>query len=339
MPSDVTCGALAGFARRWQTRRITERQPAVRQAGHIMTARVGSLAEGLWRQPYVLLSLTALFWAGNAVASRAVVGELSPFLLTAMRWMMVLCLVGFIARNDIAAALPVLRKRFWYMLGMGAIGFTAFNSSFYVAAHHTTALNIGIIQGAMPVAVMIGAFLVFGTRITVLQAIGVLVTIGGVIIVAAAGDIGRLAQLAFNNGDLLMLVAVTFYATYAVFLPNKPKVDGFAFFAGIALAALVTSAPLAALEIARGDVVWPTLKGLAILMYVVVFPSFLSQIFFIRGVELIGPGRAGVFVNLVPVFAAGLSVLLLGEDFQLYHLVALALVLGGIWLAERGKAA
>ena len=68
-------------------------------------------------------------------------------------------------------------------------------------------------------------------------------------------------------------------------------------------------------------------------------PSFLAQICFIRGVELIGPGRAGVFVNLVPVFASIMAVGFLKEPFEGFHALALALVLGGIWLSERGKAA
>jgi len=71
----------------------------------------------------------------------------------------------------------------------------------------------------------------------------------------------------------------------------------------------------------------------------VIFPSFTSQLFFMRGVQLIGPGRAGVFINLVPIFASALSVLLLGEKFGLFHAVGMVLVLGGIWVAERARPA
>jgi len=90
-----------------------------------------------------------------------------------------------------------------------------------------------------------------------------------------------------------------------------------------------------AYEISSGTVIWPTLRGWLIILYVGLFPSFVSQILFMRGVELIGPGRAGLFVNLVPIFGALLAVLILGEPFAPYHAVGLALVLGGIWLAER----
>src|SRR4051794_40399391 len=90
-------------------------------------------------------------------------------------------------------------------------------------------------------------------------------------------------------------------------------------------------------EVILSAVVWPTPKGWLILLYVALVPSLLSQMFYMRGVELIGPGRAGLFVNLVPIFGALLVVLLLGEPFRAYHALALALVLGGIWLAERGR--
>ena len=86
---------------------------------------------------------------------------------------------------------------------------------------------------------------------------------------------------------------------------------------------------------ANGTVQWPTPKGWLIMLYIGLLPSLLAQVFFIRGVELIGPARAGVFVNLVPVFAPVLSVLILGEQLALYHGLALALVLGGIFIAER----
>lgn len=303
-----------------------------------MLAIGNRFTEALWKQPYVLLVLTTLFWGGNAVAGRAAVGEVSPFVLTMLRWAIVASFVVALARNDLTAAWPQLKSRLSYVFLMGVAGFTAFNSMFYVAAHHTTAVNIGIIQGAMPIFVMIGAFLAFGTSITSLQALGVLVTMSGVIVVAIGGDVSLLLALAFKYGDLLMLVAAAFYAGYAVYLREKPNVSGLAFFGALAISAFVASLPLVAYEAATDSLIWPTAKGWAIVAYVALFPSFLSQIFFIRGVELIGSGRAGVFINLVPVFAALLAVFLLGEALEPYHLAALVLVLGGIWVAERGRA-
>ncbi len=292
---------------------------------------------GLWSRPYLVLTLTALMWAGNAVASRLAVGEVSPLALTALRWIIALAVLAVVARRDLVAAWPELRPRWVSLAVFGTMGFTAFNALFYLAAHHTTAVNLGIIQGAIPVVVLIGALVAFRTPIRPLQAAGVAITLVGVAVVAARGDPRVLATLQVNPGDAYILVAAVLYAFYTLGLRNRPPVSGLALFAAMAIAACVTSLPLAAYEAAVGDFQWPTLKGWAILLYIGLFPSLLSQVLFIRGVELIGPGRAGLFVNLVPVFAALLAVAILGEPFRWYHGLALALVLGGIWLAERRR--
>jgi drug/metabolite transporter (DMT)-like permease len=156
----------------------------------------------------------------------------------------------------------------------------------------------------------------------------------GVAAIASQGDIARLMALAFNGGDLIMVLASVLYAGYTVGLRARPQVSGLGFFTAMAAVAFVTSITLLGLEIANGAFIQPTLKGLALLLYVAIFPSLLAQIFYMRGVELIGPGRAGVFVNLVPVFGALLAVILLGESFAAYHVVALLLVAIGIGIAE-----
>jgi drug/metabolite transporter (DMT)-like permease len=221
---------------------------------------------------------------------------------------------------------------------MGALGFTAFNALFYTAAHRTSALNLSILQGAIPAFVLIGARLVFGVRINSWQVFGTFITMIGVAAIAAQGDIARLLALAFNDGDMLILLACIFYAGYTVGLRDRPQISGLGFFAAMAAVAFVTSIPLLVIEIAAGGFITPTLKGLGVLLYAALLPSLIAQIFYMRGVELIGPGRAGVFVNLVPVFGALLAVLLLGEAFALYHVIALALVVLGIAIAQRAVA-
>ncbi len=295
------------------------------------------LAARLWGQAYLLLTLTTLAWGGNAVAGRLAVGEVSPMALTALRWVGVVAVLGLLMGRQVAAALPELRPRWRSVVLMGALGFTAFNALFYAAAHHTTGVNLTIIQGAIPVAVLLGGLLVFGVRIRAVQVAGMAVTIAGVLLVATKGHLETLLELAFNIGDVWMIGACILYAGYTLGLRNRPQVPGLVFFAAMATVAFLTSLPLLAYEIWTGAVRWPTPKGWAILAYVALFPSLVSQLFFMRGVELIGPGRAGLFVNLVPVFGALLSVVILGEPFNWYHGAALALVLGGIWLAERGR--
>jgi drug/metabolite transporter (DMT)-like permease len=289
----------------------------------------------LFRQPMLLLALTALFWAGNAVASRLAVGEVSPFLLVFLRWSIVcLLLLPFLWRR-ILANWASLRPRLKVVVFMALFGFTGFNALFYIAAHSTTALNIGIIQGAIPIFVLLAAFAAYRTPVSLVQTAGVALTVLGVILVASQGSLSRLAGLTFNLGDMIMVLACLFYALYATALKNRPAIDGLVFFAFLALIAALASLPLLALEVATGELILPTAKGWVVTAYIALFPSCIAQIFFMRGVDLIGPGRAGVFVNLVPVFAALLAVLILSEPFRWYHAGALTLVLTGIVVAQR----
>jgi drug/metabolite transporter (DMT)-like permease len=286
---------------------------------------------------YLLLSFTALCWGGNAIFGRLAVGEVSPMALTMLRWLFALGLLLVVARGQLVRDWPVMRPRLPFLAIMGALGFTAFNALYYVAAHWTSAVNIGILQGSLPVFVLIGAFLAYRTPVGPLQLTGVAVTMLGVALVASRGDLARLTGLALNLGDVLMIVCCALYAGYTVALQRRPKVGALSLFTVLAAAALLTSLPLVGLEAALGRLQWPTATGWIIVALVSLFPSFLAQIFFIRGVALIGPGRAGVFVNLVPVFASILAVAVLGETVALFQAAALVLVLGGIGLSEAGK--
>lgn len=296
-------------------------------------------AARLYGAPMVLLALTSLFWAGNALASRIAVGEIQPMLLVFLRWLLVIAVLWRLYGAELRAHWHLVRPRLGACILMGGLGFTAFNALFYVAGHSTSAVNIGILQGSIPVFVLMLAYAMDGSRITPMQAAGVALTLAGVVLVATRGDPGGLMALELNVGDGLMVLACALYAFYTAALARRPALPGRAFFTLMALIAAATSLPLAIAEAAIEGFRWPTPTGWAVTAYVAIFPSCLAQLFFLRGVDLIGPGRAGVFVNLVPVFAALLAVVLLGEAFAWFHGAALALVLGGIWLAQKGRRA
>jgi drug/metabolite transporter (DMT)-like permease len=316
--------------------------PAKANRGNAVTnpapAAKPSPVDRLYQWPGVLLTLTAIFWAGNALSSRLAVGHISPFLLVFLRWVMVLGVLWPLYGGQVRAHWGDIRPRLGSITLMGILGFTGFNALFYTAGHYTSAINIGILQGSIPVAVLAGAFLMYGTRATLLQIIGVLITAVGVVIVATRGAPLSVLHIDLNRGDLAMLAACVFYAFYTLALRNRPDMSGIAFFTLLALISAITSVPLLIYEAVTTGLQMPTLQGWLVTLFVAIFPSCLAQLFFLRGVDLIGPGRAGVFVNLVPVFAAILAVLLLNEPFAPFHAVALALVIGGIWLAQRNRA-
>jgi drug/metabolite transporter (DMT)-like permease len=263
------------------------------------------------------------------------VGEISPMVLTSLRWVIVVAVMLPLVGRQVVRDWPKIRKRGLFTILMGTFGFTAFNALFYAAAHFTSAVNLTIFQGAIPVLVLLGTLLFFKARAIPLQILGMAVTIAGVLLVSVKADWEILRHLALNIGDVWMLIACVFYAGYTLGLRHRPAIPGLVFFTAMAVVAFLSSLPLLGIEIAHGTAQWPTPRGWLVMLYVALLPSLLSQVFFIRGVELIGPARAGLFVNLVPVFGALLAVVLLGEPFAFYHALGLVLVLGGIWLAER----
>ena len=297
-------------------------------------APLGQLWHWFNRQAPLLLILTTLIWGCNAVAARLAVGEISPMMLTTARWVICCVALWFGARREIAAHWRSLLPHWRYLVLMGTAGFTGFNALFYAAAHYTTAVNIAIIQGTIPVLVLVGGFLFAGMRATPLQMLGVAITLAGIGVVASRGNLGVLLGLGFNIGDVWILIASLLYAGYMLGLRRRPPVPPIVFFAAVAAVASVASLPLLAVEVARGQFFMPTAMGWAIMLFVGLLPSFVSQITFIQAVALIGPARAGVYLNLTPIFGPLLAVGVLGEPLSLYHAVALALVLGGIWIAE-----
>ena len=289
----------------------------------------------LYQWPGLLLTLTAVFWAGNTVAARLAIDQISPFMLTTLRWVLVATVLWPVYGGEIRKHWEQIRPRLFAIVMLAVLGMSGFNALYYVAAHYTSAINMGILQGALPIFVLAGAYLAHGTRGGLVQLAGVLITAVGVVVVATRGEPLAILEVEFNKGDLAMLAACVLYAFYTVALRDRPHMPGAAFFTLLALIAAVTSLPLVALEALTTGATMPTLQGWLVTAWVAIFPSTLSQLFYLRGVDLIGPGRAGVYVNLVPVFAAVLAVVLIDEPFAAFHAVALVLVIGGIWLAQR----
>ncbi len=296
---------------------------------------VKKLWDGFYARGWLVLALTTFMWAANVLAGRLAIDQISPMALVCLRWLLSAALMFALQRRDMVRAAPVLRANWPLLLAGGVLGFTGFNALFYVGAHHTTGVNISIIQGTVPIFTMLGAFLFYRTRLRPFQLLGLAMTLIGVLLIGAKGDFGTLAGFKFNIGDVYILLACMFYAAYTLALRNRPPVAGLTLFAAMAAIAFITSVPLFMWEIWTGGFFWPTPMGWLIMLYVAIFPSLISQIWFIRGVDLVGSSRASLFVNLVPVMGTILSVTLLGEGFALYHALALGLVLGGIFVAEK----
>jgi drug/metabolite transporter (DMT)-like permease len=289
--------------------------------------------------PYVLLLLCTLFWGGNSVAGKAAVGNIDPYLLSTLRWAGAFLVVLPFAWRTLPADWPLIRERLWLYVFFGAAGFGLFNVLLYVAAHYTSAVNISLDQVAINILVLVGNFLFYRVGVRPLQIAGILLTILGVALTATHGDLDRLISLELNFGDALMLVACAAYAVYSLLLRYRPRTDWKSFIAVTCLIATVTT--LAASAVAGGGIgrllgALPevTPLGWIIVLYALFLPSLVSQMFYVRGVELIGANRASLFINLIPLFGAVGAVLVLGEPLEGFHILAGLLVIVGIGLAE-----
>ena len=285
--------------------------------------------------PYLLLALTTLFWGGNAVAGKMAVGELSFLSLTFFRWLGALLLVLPFAWRPLMRDLPMIRRHFLLLFTLGAVGFSGFNLFMYWALTHTSVVNVVIEQAAIPVLIMLFNFVAFRLRVRALQIVGLLMALTGVVLTVTGGQPALLLQGKVNIGDAIMMLSALCYAIYSVGLRWRPPMHWLSFMLVLVFAATVVSGVFWLAEVSRTGVVMPTGKGWWLVAYVAFFPSLLSQLFFARGVDLIGANRAGLFINMVPIWGSLLAVMLLGEIFHWYHAAGLALVIGGIFLAER----
>ena len=232
---------------------------------------------------------------------------------------------------------PIIRQNLPFLFFLGATGFAIFNNLMYLALNYTSAINVAIEQASMPLFVFALNFILFQIRTTWLRISGYTLTLFGVLITATGGEFSMAAALTINLGDLLMICGMMAYGIYSVFLKNKPDIHILGFFFVLAVSALITSIPFSAYEAASGRLLLPDMQGFWVIMYTALFPSIVSQLFWVRGLEMVGSNLGGLFVNLVPIFGSILAVIILGEQFQLFHAVALALVLGGIWIAQKAS--
>ncbi|HXV31796.1 MAG TPA: DMT family transporter [Sinorhizobium sp.] len=286
---------------------------------------------------YFYLGITALFWGGNSVAGKMAVGHISPMMLTTLRWLVALAVMLALMTPQIRRDWDKIRKHWLQLLAYGAIGFTLFNAFLYSAVKYTSAINAVILQAGIPMLIFLFNFALFRTKASIWQVVGFTVTLIGVLTTAAHGDFASLMRLQFNFGDALMILACIVYAVYTVALRWRPALHWQSFIAAPAFGAFLSAIPLLVWEISKGNAIVPDATGWGIVLYAAIFPSLMSQVLYVRGVEMIGANRAGLFINAIPVFGTLLSVLLVGETFHLFHLAALLLVLGGIAIAEHGR--
>jgi drug/metabolite transporter (DMT)-like permease len=289
----------------------------------------------IFDQPYLLLSLTSLFWAGNTILGRFIAGHVPPITLALIRWTgACLILLPFAARH-LRRDWPVIRKHAGIMALLSFTGFSIYNTLAYYGLQYTTAINGLLLQSVAPLFVAMWTFALFGDRLTLRQAGGICVSLSGVVVIVCHGSLAVLLAIAFNRGDIAFLIALLVYGFYAACLRRRPAIHPFSFLAVGMGAGAVMLIPAAVWELASGRTMVLDAESVASFAFICLFPSLLGYLFLNRGIELIGANRAAPFIHLVPVFGSVMAIVLLGERFELYHAIGYALVFAGITVATR----
>jgi drug/metabolite transporter (DMT)-like permease len=190
-----------------------------------------------------------------------------------------------------------------------------------------------LLQSATPLVMMACAFALFRDPVRPLQLLAIAVSIGGVVVIVTRGEPAALHALSLHAGDAWLLAAVLAYSLYSALLRIRPPVHPLSFLAITFGVGSVMLLPPYLWETAAVTPFRPSLGAVAAIGYLALFPGCISYLLWNRGVELIGPGRAGQYFHLLPVFGTVLAVLFLGEAFQPYHGAGIALIALGIGLA------
>jgi drug/metabolite transporter (DMT)-like permease len=290
-------------------------------------------------QPYLLLSLTSLFWAGNIVLARYVGGHVPPMTLSCVRWIGAFAMLLPFAWPHLKQDWPALRARLPLMVGLSATGFAFNNAISYWALQYTEALNALLIQSSGPLFVALWSLLLFGIRLSIAQFVGIMISLVGVLTILLRGELAALVNIQFNRGDVMFGGAVLSFGLYSALITRRPSSHPLSLICFTIGCGALLLLPFSVWEFWNGIRLQPDALTLATVAYVMIFPSTLAYLCFNRGIALIGPNRASPFLHLVPVFGSAMAILLLGEQPRLFHLTGYLLVLAGVVIASRPASA
>jgi drug/metabolite transporter (DMT)-like permease len=290
-------------------------------------------------QPYLLLSLAALCWAGNIVLGRYVAGHVPPMTLSCIRWIGSCLMLLPFAWPHLIRDWPVLRRHLPLMLALSTTGFALNNALFYWGLQFTQALNALLIQSSGPLFIALWALVLFGIKLTWAQLAGIALSLFGVLTIILRGDPAALAAIRFNLGDLMMTGALVAFGLYSALMLRRPVTHQLSLICFTMACGALLLLPPSIWEYANGIRLQFDATTMMTLVYVVIFPSTLAYLFFNRGIAAIGPNRAAPFFHLVPVFGSVMAILLLGEEPRLFHIAGYIMVLAGVVIASRKASA
>jgi drug/metabolite transporter (DMT)-like permease len=286
--------------------------------------------------PYLLLSLTPLFWACNWVIGRSLHHDIPPMGMTFFRWLFAIAILAPFALPQVRRDLPLLRRHWRVLLALGAIGIGTHNALAYLGLNYTTATNGVILNSFIPVMIVAIAWIFLRERLRPVQIAGVAISLAGVLAILSQGSLAQLVAFRLNVGDLFVILSMLMWSVYTIALRWRPAgLHPLSFLFVLAAIGDAVVLPMWLGEMALGHYIAWSWQGVAALVSVALFSSVLAYIFWNRGVEEVGAPVAGLFVHLMPVYGVVLAWIFLGETLVGYHVAGIALILAGIAITSR----
>lgn len=284
--------------------------------------------------------MAVLLWSGNAVVSKASSALFTAAEMSLLRWVgasLILLPLAWTAMNRQRAAVIARLPR---TIVLGLLGCALFPYLMYLAAGFTSAIHLGLLQTLMPVLAVVLARVLFAAPITPVMVLGTSVSLLGVVVVLSDGDPLALLEQAPNRGDILMLAATACFALYSVLLGRwKGEVTPAVDLLGQSSVAAIAMLPVWWFSADHTAQAAGNAQGWWLVAYAAAFASIAAPLLWIGGIARIGPARAAVFFNLLPIFTAGLAIALLGEMLTLPLVLGGLLTIVGVVVAQRGSAA
>ena len=287
---------------------------------------------------YLLLILAALFWSGNFVLGRGVNEIIPPVALAFWRWTGALVILMPFAAKGIVRQSREIRKNLGILTILSILSVTNFNTFIYNALRSTTAINAVLVNSITPIFIVLISWLGFDDRINYRQAVGVVLSLVGLVWIVTQGKLDILLNVRFTGGDLWTLAAALSWAFYTVLLRKRPEhIDPVPFLTILVLIGLLFLSPVYIWEIQSGAFFQLSPAVFASIGYVALFPSVVAYIFWNKAVAVVGANKAGIFMHLMPVFGIVLAFIFLGEMLAAYHLVGIVLIFSGIFLTTANR--
>ena len=285
---------------------------------------------------YIFLILATLFWSGNFIVGKAAsLFEIPPFTLNFYRWTFAWLILAPFTLKEIMKKKNYILQNIKLILILGITSITIFNSIVYYSLNFTQVISGVLMISTIPVMIIFFSWIFKIEKTNIYQILGVIFSLLGVVVIVTKADLNLLINLNFNKGDLWMVVAMFSWAMYSALLRKKKfELSQASLLEVIISAGLILLLPAYLIEKALGFELNVNLPFILTLSYVVLFPGLASFICWIKGIAIIGPNRAGIFLHLMPIFSTVLAILIFEEQFMNYHLFGALFIIGGIFLSS-----